>query len=200
MFWDKAASLYDFFETVYNGKCYRNLPLRVAERITASDQVLECACGTGIITEAIAKRCKSVIATDFSEGMLGQARNKCGKMPNVSICKADIMHLPFEDNLFDKVVAGNVIHLLDDPKGAMDELVRVCRPGGQIIVPTYINITVNGKTSLAARLLEKMGVSFKREFDEASYRTFFANMGFGQVEYDLVEGRMPCAIAIIRVD
>lgn len=200
MFWDKAASLYDFFETVYNGKCYRSLPLRVADRIAGSDKVLECACGTGIITEAIARRCEKVIATDFSEGMLKQVHKRCDTMPNVLIQKANIMQLPFEDNDFDKVVAGNVIHLLDNPVAAMDELIRVCRKGGQIIVPTYVNITVNGKTSLAARLLEMMGVSFKREFDEESYKSFFAKMGYKQVEYSLVEGRMPCAIAVITVD
>ena len=200
MFWDKVASLYDFFETVYNGKCYKNLPLRVADHIVGSDKVLECACGTGIITAAIARRCDEIIATDFSEGMLKQAHKRCDKMQNVSIRKADIMQLPFEADTFDKVVAGNVIHLLDHPAEAMAELVRVCRKGGQIIVPTYINITVNGKASLASRLLEMLGVSFKREFDQESYKTFFANMGYRQVEYSVVEGRMPCAIAVITVE
>lgn len=200
MFWDKAASLYDFFEVVYNGKCYKNLPLRVAEMIGSDDQVLECACGTGIITQAMGIKAKSVVATDFSEGMLKQARKKCSKYNNVKIQKADITHLPFDNSSFDVVVAGNVIHLLDNPKAAMDELVRVCRPSGVIIIPTYVNIEVDGKTRLAARMLEKLGVNFKREFNLDSYREFFSDMGYDQVEYNVVEGRMPCAIAKILIN
>ena len=47
------------------------------------------------------------------------------------------------DNSFDKVVAGNVIHLLDNPSEALNELLRVCKPGGKLIIPTYINIERN---------------------------------------------------------
>ena len=43
------------------------------------------------------------------------------------------------DGQFDKVIAANVIHLLDEPFKALAELDRVCKPGGQIIIPTYIN-------------------------------------------------------------
>ncbi len=43
MFWDKVSGLYDLFETVYNGKVYRNLGERVAKEIEQNDIVLECA-------------------------------------------------------------------------------------------------------------------------------------------------------------
>lgn len=197
MFWDKAASLYDLFETVYNGKVYKGLALKVAEFINSDDEVLECACGTGMISRHMAPRCKHLTATDVSEGMMKQARKHCRKFANVKIQKADIMALEWADESFSKVVAGNVIHLLDDPKGAVTELLRVCKTGGQVIIPTYINIETAGKVSLAARALEILGVSFKRQFNFDSYRQFFANAGFSDVEYLVVEGRMPCAIAVI---
>ncbi len=47
MFWDKVSGLYDFFETVYNGRVYQGLGKRVAKEIGQNDIVLECACGTG---------------------------------------------------------------------------------------------------------------------------------------------------------
>ena len=197
MFWDKAAGLYDLFEILYNGKVYKGLAMKVAEYIDTEDNVLECACGTGMISRHIAPRCKSLIATDVSEGMMKQARKHCAQFLNVTIQKADIMALEWPEETFDKVVAGNVIHLLDDPCGALAELMRVCKTGGKVIIPTYINIEHDGKVSLAARALEVLGVSFKREFDFDSYRQFFADAGFKDVEYHVVEGRMPCAIAII---
>lgn len=48
MLWNQVALLYDFFETMYNSKVYREFPVRVAEYVGKDDEVLECACGTGI--------------------------------------------------------------------------------------------------------------------------------------------------------
>lgn len=94
--------------------------------------------------------------------------------------------------------ADNVIHLLPNPQKAMEELMRVCRKNGKVIIPTYINDSE--KTSrFAVRLLEKMGADFKRQFDAASYKDFFAGLGLENVEYVIVEGRMPCDIAIITI-
>ena len=104
--------------------------------------------------------------------------------------------LKCRDNKFDKVVAGNVIHLLEDPCSALKELERVCKTGGKIIIPTYINAS-EGVNKKAVRLLELMGANFKRQFDIDSYRKFFEDAGYGDVRYHIVDGRMPCAIAVI---
>ena len=76
MFWDRISSLYDLFETVYNGKVYRGTGEEVARLLVPTDHVLECACGTGAISIAIARRCARLLATDFSDGMLRRAERK----------------------------------------------------------------------------------------------------------------------------
>lgn len=197
MFWDKAAGLYDLFENVYNGKVNRELSERVAEMMETTDRVLECACGTGMISKRIAPKCKELIATDFSDGMLKQAKKKCSEFDNVQIYRADIMHLKCKDNAFDKVVAGNVIHLLDQPGEALKELMRACKVGGKVIIPTYVNYEKAGKPSIFIQIIEKFGAGFKCQFNFRTYQDFFANMGYEDVEYYLVEGKMPCAIAVI---
>ena len=83
MFWDKISPLYDIFENVYNGKVYTDTGKKVAELIDPSDEVLECACGTGAISIYIAQKCKKLIATDFAPGMLRRAAKKCRNYPNV---------------------------------------------------------------------------------------------------------------------
>lgn len=163
MFWDKVSGFYDLFETAYNGKVYRGLGERAAEEIGQNDIVLECACGTGAISKYIAPKCKQLIATDFSEGMLKQTSKNCRKYNNIKIKRADMTQLKCRDNRFDKVVAGNVIHLLEEPHAAIKELERVCKVGGKIIVPTYINAS-NGVNKKAVRLLEFAGANFKRQF------------------------------------
>ena len=196
MFWDKISPLYDFFENVYNHKVYSGTGKKVAEFIGKSDEVFECACGTGAISQYIAPKCKSLIATDFSSGMLRQAEAKCKEYRNVSFKKADITNIKCKANRFDKVVAGNVIHLLPEPEKALSEMLRVVKPGGKVIIPTYIN---KSKTSanFAVKFVELLGADFKQQFDFSSYKKFFADMGYKDVKYCVVDGRMPCAIAVI---
>lgn len=196
MFWDKISPLYDLFEQVYNGKVYRGTGEKLAEFIEPNDTVLECACGTGAISVSIAPKCRRLIATDFATGMLRQAAKKCRKFENVIFRKADITALKCKDNRFDKVVAGNVIHLLPNPEQALHELERVVKPGGRIIIPTYINMS-KGTGTAAVKFITLLGADFKRQFDLESYKQFFADMGYANVEYHVVDGRMPCAIAVI---
>ena len=196
MFWNKVAPLYDLFENVYNGKVYTGTGKKVADMIEPSDEALECACGTGAISIYIAQKCRKLIATDFSSGMLRRVAKKCGKYDNVTIKKVDIMNIKCKDNRFDKVVAGNVIHLLPEPEKALRELERVAKPGGMIIIPTYINMS-KGASKAAVKLITLLGADFKRQFDLDSYKRFFEKMGYTEGKYYVVNGRMPCAIAVI---
>lgn len=198
MFWDQVAVFYDFFENCFNGEVNKKLVNEVAALIEKGDIVLECACGTGMITKGISPRCEEVTATDFSEGMLKQTQKNCAKLDNVKVEKADIMNLEFGDETFDKVVAGNVIHLLDEPYKALKELLRVCKKGGYVIIPTYINNKTEEKPGFIVKCLEKLGADFKKEFNFDTYKQFFMKSGFKEAEYKLIRGRIPCAIAVIR--
>lgn len=195
-FWDRISPVYDLFETVYNRKVFTGTGVRVADMIDPSDNVLECACGTGAISIYIARKCRKLIATDYAVGMLKQASGKCRGYSNVTFGRADITALKYKDESFDKVVAGNVIHLLPEPEKALHELERVVRREGRIIIPTYINMSKkSGK--LVVKIIEMLGADFKKQFDMESYKKFFEDMGYKNVEYHVVNGRMPCAIAVI---
>lgn len=198
MFWSKIAGLYDLFENIYNRKVYKQTGERVAEYINSTDTVLECACGTGAISVFIARKCKKLYATDFATGMLKQAQKKLKDFQNVKLKQADITAIKAKDNTFDVVVAGNVIHLLPNPEAAMKELTRVCKDGGKLIIPTYINNSANS-SRWAVKFLAMLGVNFKRQFDEESYKAFFKNMGYNNVKYTIVRGHMSCDIAIIEI-
>ncbi|ADU21595.1 class I SAM-dependent methyltransferase [Ruminococcus albus] len=195
-FWDCIAGVYDLFERLYNKRCYDGTGAKVASYIKEDSRVLECACGTGSISRYLAEKAGFLRAVDLSSGMLRQAEKNLRNFHNVRLCKGDIYDLRCRDNCFDYVVAGNVIHLLDEPYKAVDELLRVCKKGGKVIIPTYINLQKKGN-SLPVKLIDKAGANFKRQFDEDSYKQFFTEGGYKNVVYDLVDGRMPCAIAVI---
>ena len=197
MFWDRVAGVYDLFVNVINGKTHKALRRIVADLIEPDDIVLECACGTGLLSKVIAGKCKQLIATDFAPKMLKRAEKNCEAYRNVVFRQANILSLDFPDGNFDKVVAGNVIHLLDEPLKALNELDRVCRPGGKLIIPTYMNKDRKGKTSGFASAVGKAGADFKRQFTVESYRQFFLEAGYGDVQITLAEGRISCAVAVM---
>ena len=77
MFWDRVAGVYDLFVNVVNRKTHKALRRIVAELIGPEDRVLECACGTGLLTEVIAGKCKALTASDFAPKMLKRAEKNC---------------------------------------------------------------------------------------------------------------------------
>ena len=200
MFWDRVAGVYDVFVNIINRKTHVALKRIVSGLIGPGDAVLECACGTGLLSAVIAERCQHLTATDFSKKMLEKARRNCAAFQNITFAPADITALPYPDGSFDKVVAGNVIHLLDEPLKALSELDRVCRKGGTLIIPTYMNRDKKGRTSGFARTVGKAGADFKRQFTVKSYRQFFLDAGYKDAEIQLAEGRIPCAVAIVHKD
>lgn len=197
MFWDNVAGVYDIFENIINKKTNMGLCVKVEKEISETDEVLECACGTGLLSGIIAKRCKSLIATDFSVKMLEKARKKHSAYTNIEFREGNILQIEYPNEKFDVVVAANVIHLLDEPYKALAELDRVCRKGGKIIIPTYMNKNDKGKTSGFVNVIGKAGADFKRQFTFDTYKRFIKDAGYEKVEYTLIEGKIPCVVAVI---
>ena len=77
MFWDSVAGVYDLFVNVVNRMTHLTLRKIVANLIQPGDSVLECACGTGLLTGVIAQKCGHLTATDFAPKMLAKARKNC---------------------------------------------------------------------------------------------------------------------------
>ncbi len=198
MFWDNVAGVYDIFTNIINRKTHKGLCSKVEEEISETDEVLECACGTGLLSGVIAKKCKSLVATDFSVKMLKKASKKHSTYSNIKFREGNILAIEYPNETFDIVVAANVIHLLDEPYKAMAELDRVCRKGGKIIIPTYMNKNDKGKTSGFANTVGKAGADFKRQFTYNTYKEFIKEARYENVEYSLVNGKIPCAVAVIK--
>ncbi len=198
LFWDYVASVYDVFVYMINTRTHKTLRTRIVPLFDPCDIVLECACGTGMLTEIIAPRCQKLIATDFSKNMVHKAKRKCKNHNNIRFMVADILHLDFADASFNKVVAANVIHLLHNPYQALRELDRVCQPGGNIIIPTYINKQSNNRENEFAKIAGKIGAGFKQKFTFSSYRQFFMDAGCHNVYFIRIDGFIPCSIAVIE--
>lgn len=103
------------------------IPLAL-EELEGFGTVLDVGCGDGQISRALASRGAAVTGIDPTERNLEVARERAGGPVYV---KAGADDLPFDDASFDAVVACLVFEHIDDVDGAIAEVARVLRPGGQ---------------------------------------------------------------------
>jgi len=61
-----------------------------------------------------------------------------------------------------------------------------------------MNRDKKGNTSAFASAVGKAGADFKRQFTPESYRQFFLGAGYRDVTIELADGRIPCAVAVMR--
>jgi phosphatidylethanolamine/phosphatidyl-N-methylethanolamine N-methyltransferase len=99
------------------------------------DRILEVGVGTGLSLGLYPNNVK-LVGIDLSHDMLKRAKKRVAaeNVPNVeALLQMDAQNMSFEDNSFDKVVAMYVASVVPDPKKLVEEVRRVCKPGGAII-------------------------------------------------------------------
>jgi SAM-dependent methyltransferase len=107
--------------------------------------VLEVGAGAGLLWTYNYDRLPMawwVWLTDVSPDVVTELRNAVDGAPQVTVTQGEFADLPLGDSAFDTVVANHLLEVLDDPEPALDELDRVLRPGGSIVLaadgPTHL--------------------------------------------------------------
>jgi ubiquinone/menaquinone biosynthesis C-methylase UbiE len=96
---------------------------------------LDAGCGTGFLSFELAARGHQVTGVDFAPAMLAEARRKAmERTVSVRFEEADAEHLPFPAARFDLAISRHVLWTLPHPEAAIDEWIRVLRPGGRLVV------------------------------------------------------------------
>ncbi len=116
----------------------------------ARGSVLDVACGPGILSAAIAKSARDVVAFDLTPEMLKKAAQRCNEagLANVSFREGNATELPFADGAFDAVMTRLSVHHFDRPSRVMSEIFRVLRPGGRFVVADVISSEVPAEAEL----------------------------------------------------
>jgi ubiquinone/menaquinone biosynthesis C-methylase UbiE len=104
--------------------------------VTATDTVLDVACGPGLITCAFAQVAQHVTGVDLTPAMLKQARDLQAEkgLHNLAWGIAHSEALPYRDKAFSLVMSRYSFHHYVDPKAGLQEMIRVCLHGGRIAV------------------------------------------------------------------
>lgn len=133
---DRVAARYDRTNNVLS---VGNAPLwRVATTRAVApkegERILDVAAGTGTSSASLAKSGASVVAADFSPGMIEVGRRRQVGVPNLVFVEADATKLPFDDDEFDAVTISFGLRNVNEPKLALAEFFRVAKPGGRLVI------------------------------------------------------------------
>lgn len=98
-------------------------------------EALDIGCGTGFLSLELASRGHRVTGIDFAPAMIAEARKKAVERQfSIRFADADAEQLPFAAGTFDMAVSRHLLWTLPHPDAAINEWVRVLRPGGRLIV------------------------------------------------------------------
>lgn len=196
-FWDKFAFAYDIAESL-NKKVYRDMLSGIVKVIPENAKVLECAAGTGAISIAVAQKAKKVYCTDLSLPMLEQAKRKAFNkgIRNIAFEERNLLSLPDKNESYDIVIAANVVHLLDNPHAALNELWRVTKKGGLLIVPTFLTSNSNGGFAFLVKCYKLLGFNPVQNYSVIQYRKMIKDSGLPLDTFKVLKGKIPVGFAV----
>ncbi|MBI4665049.1 MAG: class I SAM-dependent methyltransferase [Nitrospinae bacterium] len=143
MEYDSIQKIYKNYSSIYDllfkGFFHPRQRLAISNlNITPGARVLDVGVGTGLTLPLYPSHCQ-VTGIDISSHMLKQARKKVEKMglTNVQLMEMDACDLAFEENTFDFVIATHIISVVPDPFKVIDEMRKVAKPNGQIVIVNH---------------------------------------------------------------
>lgn len=149
---DRAAG-YDAWYATPLGSAAHEIELAVVEELAgprAGETAVDVGCGTGIYTAWLAARGLDTTGVDRDEEMLAAARRRA---PGAHLVRGKAGELPFADATFDLTLAVTVLCFLSaaERREAVQELVRVTRPGGRVVIGELARLSLwAAKRRLAA--------------------------------------------------
>ena len=189
-FWERVACLYSPMQERSNSELYKKVIDSCKKHLTLQDNVLELACGTGQFTFDLCKLTSSWEATDYSKKMVCELSKR---IPNdvkgkITTSVQDATALPYNNESFDVIFMANALHIMPEPIKALAEILRVLKPSGRLIVPTFVY--EGGINRFRLWLLDKVGFKTYNEWTLEELETYLSRNGFKVIESKVIEGKL----------
>ena len=162
---DDLAETYDRFRIGYACDLYDVL---FEYGVSPGSSVLDLGCGTGLVAAELVRRGAHVVGLDVSEAMLDRARSR---VPTAAFHVGRAEALPFADAAFDAGVSAQAFHWFDRPR-ALDELLRVVRPGGIVAVWWKGLMRGDNMRSMREEIAHEIGLAPPADLLTASFEAF----------------------------
>ena len=173
--WDLYAPIYERAMRS-DQKTYKLMYDRIP-KVIEGKEVLEIATGPGMLAKHVAQAAKRMVATDYSDGMIREAKK--GTYPdNLTFEVADAMSLPYSDDSFDVVIIANALHIVPDPEKALSEIDRVLRKQGILIAPNFVEHNSGLGSRIWSGILKIAGVRFEHQWSVREYHQFLETHGW----------------------
>ena len=204
---DFSGSIPEYYDSILGPAQLNALAADLVRRIPVRPKgdVLELACGTGIVTQRLRERVDSnfrLVATDLSEAMLAYARSKVkGK---IDWRLADAAALPFKDETFGAVVCALGVMFVPDKQKLFAETRRVLNEGGLLLFNTWDRLERNPHAKGASDVMQTLFPGdAEMDFssipygfnDETAIRGLLEGARFRNVEIDKVKIQVDCPSA-----
>jgi ubiquinone/menaquinone biosynthesis C-methylase UbiE len=156
-----SGSIPEYYDKCLGPAWFGRIAADLAQRMPQEPggDVLEIACGTGLMTRALRERLDSrrrLVASDLSEPMLDYARGKLNELAGIEWRQADALKLPFGDGEFAVVACSLGVMFVPDRKGLFREMHRVLRPGGLLLFNVWDRVEENPCMRVYAEVLEAL--------------------------------------------
>ena len=146
----RAARAYDTMHYIDNEKMKRALLTHL--NVDKNSIILDFGTGPGSLALTLAEMGYSrIIGLDINESMLNVAKEKLQNY-SVKLLRGDGLHLPIADNSVDAVVSKWVLWVMPDPQKAVEEMIRVTKPGGQVIAFSSGRVSPEKNRSLLKKI------------------------------------------------
>lgn len=132
-YFDDVASQWDSMRAGFFSESIREKAFSVL-KVEMGKLCADIGAGTGFITEGLIQKGCKVIAVDQSEEMLNQMKKKYFDCNLIDYRQGDAEKLPLEDNAVDYALANMFLHHVEDPSVAIQEMVRILKPEGKIVI------------------------------------------------------------------
>ena len=172
-----------------------------------AEQVLDVACGTGVVARSIARRVGStgrIVGLDFDPLMIAKARQLA---PGIEWQEGDAQRLPIADMAFDLVLCQQGLQFMPDRAAGLSEMHRVLRPGGRVALAIWTELSKSpGQAMLFGTLGARLGIDMSQPLpwslaNEAQVLKLVSTAGFVDIVSSVasLQARFPSGRRFVEI-
>ncbi len=166
-------------------------------------RVLELGTGSGMLWRCNIQRIPQdwqITLSDFSPGMLAEARNHLGHLPNLTFEQIDIQNIPYPPANFDLIIANHMLYHVPDRDKAIAEVHRILKPEGHFFAATNSEHNLQEMDDLIRQVVpeyQTFGMHFNLENGAEQLAHHFTHINVYHLDNELVVTETEPLIAYI---